>query len=264
MISSQALFALASLVALGTDAPNWQTDYTKARQQATSEQKSLAVFVASGQNGQQQFVRGTQAAEINKVLAQQYVCVYIDSSSDAGKKLAAAFELPDGVGLVIGDRTGASQAFYHSGTIDDTTLARSLRRYAEAGRTTVTTETVASVTAETQSSTSLRVNNLGVTMTNPVVAQAVQGYPAPVTSNYLPSMTQNYPAPVTSNYLPNLTQNLPTPFQGGFQQGGYQGGGYQQGGFYGNGGFRGGNFGGSSFGGGSFGGGSGGCPNCRR
>jgi hypothetical protein len=67
--------------------------------------------------------------------------VYVDTTQAAGQRLAGAFEIPSGLGLVISDFSGAIQAFHHEGDLPEPELDRYLRRYTDAERPVRTTET---------------------------------------------------------------------------------------------------------------------------
>src|SRR5262245_58093332 len=132
MYTSVALFALAFAGEAPTAAPQWHTDYALARQRGQKEGKPLAVFVSSGQNGYGSVSReGKLSADVLSNLG-SYVCVYVDTSKPAGRKLADALEIT-GRGLVISDRTGNSQALNHNGDLTNADLTRSLERFANGG-----------------------------------------------------------------------------------------------------------------------------------
>lgn len=126
----------------------WLRDYQSAQRLARNEQKPLAVVLGSGESGWQALCReGQLGHEAQRLLAADYVCVYIDTSEASGKRLAAALDIPNGPGLVISDRSGDLQAFSHAGVIGGEDLARYLRRYAERDRLVRRTES-SSDTAE--------------------------------------------------------------------------------------------------------------------
>ena len=77
-----------------------------------------------------------------KLLADKYVCVYADTASPAGKALAAMFDVQRDQGVVLSDRTGATQAFWHQGQLSNQNLARYLQKYADDQTVVRTTETV--------------------------------------------------------------------------------------------------------------------------
>src|SRR5262245_16397579 len=91
--------------------PSWQT-YAQASQTVRVEKKPMAVFLGTGQKGWGQ-VAGSLDSEAEKVLAISYVCAYVDTSTAAGEKLAQAFALKNGVGVVLSDRRGDYQVYSH-------------------------------------------------------------------------------------------------------------------------------------------------------
>jgi hypothetical protein len=143
MCASVALFALAGFLVNNVPAsPSWHTDYLMARKLGKEDRKPLAVFIGSGKGGWNQLSReGKLSSKISELLAAEYVCVYVDASRVVGKRLASEFEVADGVGLVLSDRTRAVQAFRHEGDLTETELLRQLKRYADPERVVRTTET---------------------------------------------------------------------------------------------------------------------------
>src|SRR5437899_2515200 len=120
-----SLIALAMVGAPG-DAlvPSWQT-YSQASQMVQMERKPMAVFLGTGQKGWEQ-VAGSLDSEAEKVLAASYVCAYVDTSTPAGEKLAEAFALKNGVGVVLSDRRGDVQVYSHEGKLSQPDLVRQL------------------------------------------------------------------------------------------------------------------------------------------
>jgi hypothetical protein len=116
----------------------WQTDYAQAYTKALEQHRPLAVFIGEGKTDA---VRDGITAANGKLLAQNYVSVFIDSSSEAGKKQADAFEMKQG--LVISNRTGDKQALRLTGTVSADDLAKSLERFAKADLVVTTTQTSA-------------------------------------------------------------------------------------------------------------------------
>ncbi|MBY0525026.1 MAG: hypothetical protein K2R98_16595 [Gemmataceae bacterium] len=144
MYTSMMLVALAGFPALANveEGVSWQTDYSQARKQGQSEKKPLAVFVASGKDGWSKVARsGELSKEIEKTLASSYVCVYVDRSTEAGKKLAGALGVEGSLGLVISDASGSLMAFHHDGDLASRDLTRYLTRYADPERTVTQTDT---------------------------------------------------------------------------------------------------------------------------
>jgi hypothetical protein len=144
MYTSILVVALAGILpSLVEQSPSWLTDYQAARNKGRAEKKPLAVFIGSGKAGWNQLAQERLLGkEASRILVSDYVCAYIDTSGAAGKALAKAFEVSDGPGLIISDRTGDVQAFWHEGELAQDALVRQLQRYAEPDRLVRTTETV--------------------------------------------------------------------------------------------------------------------------
>lgn len=143
MYTSLLLVALSGPVtpAATPEKPAWLQDYGLARTEGRKEGKPLAVFIGSGESGWEQLSReGAFGNEIAGLLADNYVCVYVDANSKAGRKLASAFEITEDTGIVLSDRGGDLQAFRHEGTLANQDLKRYLRKYAEPDRVTVVTD----------------------------------------------------------------------------------------------------------------------------
>src|SRR5438309_2297874 len=137
MYTSVVLVALASLVTHEELAmrPAWLKDYSVAFERGTAMQKPLAVFIGSGEAGWNEVSKdGSLGAEANDVLASHYVCVYLDTNKKEARQLAKQFDVTEGVGLVLSDRSGKLQAFRHEGELDSTELQNYLRRYAHPER----------------------------------------------------------------------------------------------------------------------------------
>src|SRR5262245_30144201 len=139
MYTSLVLFALAAPAA--EEKLTWGHDYQAARKECASKGKPMAVFLGSGKAGPDKVVRGGLNGEAQRLLADGYVCVAIDTSTEAGRGLAERFEMPTGQGLVISDHTGKLQAFRHEGELGSAELGTYLRRYADHGHVVQNTET---------------------------------------------------------------------------------------------------------------------------
>src|SRR5436305_2248053 len=128
------------------DTPTWLTDYQAARKESATAGKPLAVFLGTGKTGYEKLARdgGELSAECRRHLASHYVCLYVDTSTESGKRLADAFEMPGGQGIILSDRTGGVQAFRHEGTLSNADLGAYLERYA-GDRAVTTTETAESI-----------------------------------------------------------------------------------------------------------------------
>jgi hypothetical protein len=144
MYTSVALFALSGILAAGpaAESPTWLTSYSLARQHAESKHRPLAIFLGSGPKGWNSVSQsGKLGKRIEGLLAEHYLCVYVDTSKPAGKELAGDFEMPDGLGIVISDAKGQVQAFRHEGTLSTESLAQYLDRYSDPARVVRSTET---------------------------------------------------------------------------------------------------------------------------
>jgi hypothetical protein len=123
--------------------PTWQNDYHTARQQALELKKPLVVFVGKGSVGWNNVVKEEGIdLKIKQLLAIDYVCLYVDKSTEKGKQLADVFEVTNGSGLVISDRTGAVQAFHHDGELSRQQLTKTLEKFASSDVRVVTTESI--------------------------------------------------------------------------------------------------------------------------
>jgi hypothetical protein len=176
--------------------PSWQTNYAAALQKSVQQQKPLAVVFGEGTDGWKQLGGGTLTAEARRSLAEQYVPCYVDAATAEGKALARQFGLTTPIGLVISDRIGAVQAFWHQGPLTADALVSHLARYADPQRVTYTTET----------------------------------NPAPVQGSFYPTATPIAPEVQPTAY-PAVAPFTPGPFvpaMGGFYggfSGGFSGGG---------------------------------------
>jgi len=142
MIGSTILVALTTLLASpGTESLVWQTDYATALQRGKETGKPLAVFLGKGADGWQSISKeGKIDPKSAEVLAQKYVCLYVDLSDDAGKQVGKAFELSSAPGLVISGPGGVLQAYRHQGELPQADLQQKLERFADPNRTVTTTE----------------------------------------------------------------------------------------------------------------------------
>jgi phosphoribosylformylglycinamidine (FGAM) synthase-like amidotransferase family enzyme len=119
----------------------WQSDYTAAQKKAVAQQKPLAVIFGQGTNGWQQLSGGSLLPEAGRTLDDKYVYCYVDTATPEGQALAKQFALRSSVGLVVSDRTGNLQAFWHDGTMPADALSLCLTRYGDPQRTVTTTDT---------------------------------------------------------------------------------------------------------------------------
>jgi hypothetical protein len=143
MFTSTFVIALASyLASTSLESPSWHADYGSAQRLGREGSKPLAVFIGSGKAGWNQLSReGELANDAKRLLAKNYICVYVDAKQESGKQLAAEFRVPKGPGLIISDSTGQYQAFFHRGNLSNEQLAQHLSRYADPYRVVRATET---------------------------------------------------------------------------------------------------------------------------
>ena len=144
MYTSLVLLALTGFTssAENVEAPSWQTDYSLAKKQGEGDKKPVAVFIGSGKEGWDKLVRkGSLGKEHLKALANSYVCLYLDTTTPDGKRMAKLLDINNGLGLVISDHTGAVMAFHHEGDLASADLAKYLTRFADPERVVRTTET---------------------------------------------------------------------------------------------------------------------------
>jgi hypothetical protein len=122
--------------------PTWLNDYGTAQQRVLAVQKPMAVFVGSGQDGWGKVLKdGIVDPAVKRLLADKYVCLYVDTDTTSGRALANSFEVASR-GLIISDRKGTSQAYSLSGTLTKAELAQTLDKYADAGQGVRSTETL--------------------------------------------------------------------------------------------------------------------------
>lgn len=143
MYTSMVLVALSSFSVSAAEIgePTWK-EYVAARKLGQTEKKPLAVFVGSGKAGWNKLSQdGKLGKETKRLLANHYICAYVNTDEETGKRLAADLEFKDSPGIVISDHEAKVQAFRHDGELADDDLNRFLRRYADPERAVRTTET---------------------------------------------------------------------------------------------------------------------------
>jgi len=102
----------------------------------------LAVFIGTGSSGWENASKeGALGKQVKEILASEYVCVYLDTKNEEGRRLAKAFSISSGTGLVLSDKSGKLQAFRHDGDLEPSELQTYLNRYADPDRVAATTET---------------------------------------------------------------------------------------------------------------------------
>lgn len=135
MYTSVALLALANFYVAPSpsrERPEWLNDYQVAMTRGKIAQRPLAVFVGAGQAGYNQMSReGKLNQAVQKLLADKYVCIYLDANRKEAKDLVGDLGITRGRGLVISDKTGLVQAFHWDGDLPVGELARNLQRFAD-------------------------------------------------------------------------------------------------------------------------------------
>ena len=138
-----SMFGFAVTAMLSAAAPTFQTDYRDAKALAARESKPLLVVLCTctGEAAWNRIaIEGSLGTESLKVLRESYVCVYVDTASDRGSRLAADFDLTNGPALIISDKTGEVQAYRHDGAQPASQLAEVFKTYANPDRLVSTTE----------------------------------------------------------------------------------------------------------------------------
>jgi hypothetical protein len=123
--------AAALFPAHATLAPAWHNDYRQARELGERERKPLVVVIGSGKTPWANLVRvAEQDGTINETLRNKYVCLFVDTDTTEGQRLARSFDL-SGPGMVISDRSGEFQAYRHAGEMPANELARALTQHTD-------------------------------------------------------------------------------------------------------------------------------------
>jgi hypothetical protein len=138
MCTSLLLIALSGVITPATlDRPQW-VDYGAALGRSEQENKPIAVVIGNGEKGWEQLSQeGKFNDAIQKRLARDFVCAYVDARED--EELAAAFRMR-GRGLVISNAGGQVQAFRHQGDLANEDIDGYLARYSDPSQTIYRTE----------------------------------------------------------------------------------------------------------------------------
>jgi hypothetical protein len=111
--------------------PHWNRSYHPAVKLAETAHRPMAVVIGNGAEGWNAIcANGTLEPAVAKLLAEHYVCLYVDAGDEDGKVVAAAFEADKLPTLVISDKTAKYQAFRQSGTMTNERLSQTLQRFA--------------------------------------------------------------------------------------------------------------------------------------
>lgn len=146
--TTMAAVTMTGLLSTGAflPGPTWVSDYGTALRQAADQSKPIAVFIANGSEGYTHVLKdGPMPSETAKLLKDKYVCLFVDTTTEAGKATAGAFELKEG--LVISGRGGNKQALRHDGSVTSENLTKYLTQYAEPATVTTTVTNEAPVAA---------------------------------------------------------------------------------------------------------------------
>ena len=134
-------FMIATALMIASPSAVWETSYGVGQVQAAAQKKPLVLVFAPGQNSWNKLIQ-EDSSEVRKLLSARYVCVHVDTSKPEGQKTAHDFSISTGVGLVISDRTGATQAFWHQGDLPNERIAHFLTKYADPNVVVSQTETI--------------------------------------------------------------------------------------------------------------------------
>lgn len=109
--------------------PMWMKDYATALNCSREQHKPLAIFVGCGEDGWRKVVRGGKpGAKVERMLGKEFVCVYLDAETPAGKRMAEALKVSDDMGLVLGDPKGEYIDHRHVGAMSNDDLSTCLSR----------------------------------------------------------------------------------------------------------------------------------------
>jgi len=133
-----AAVVLSAALAEAPSVPAWESSYARASETAVAQRKPLAVFIGRGEGGYSRVVGGNMPTEAGRLLAANYVALYVNTDTADGKRLATAFGVEEG--LVISSRCGNVQALKHGGAVPAVDLTGYLTRYAAADVAVTATE----------------------------------------------------------------------------------------------------------------------------
>lgn len=133
-----AVVLSAALANEATVAPAWESNYARATETAIAQRKPLAVFIGRGEAGFAKVVGGDMPTEAGRLLASNYVAVYLNTDTAEGKRLATAFGVTEG--LVLSCRGCQVQALKYGGAVPAVELAGYLTKYSAPNVAVTTTE----------------------------------------------------------------------------------------------------------------------------
>ena len=130
MCTTSCLFSLLIFSTL-IPTPSWNRDYAQALVRAEAAKKPVAVFIGSGADGWMGVSEeGQLSLEVRRLLAEHYICVYLDASRSAEERVVRSFDAGQSPLVVLSSRNRAYQAYRHSGKIANASLAQALQRHA--------------------------------------------------------------------------------------------------------------------------------------
>ena len=131
--------ALGAILSTGAvSVPTWELDYGQALATAAADEKPVAVFIGSGKTGYAKLVGGEIPPDAGQMLAKNYVCLYVDTDTAAGKKLAGQFGLSSG--LILSCKGGNTQALRHTGSVSGPDLTGYLNQFSDKSAVATTLE----------------------------------------------------------------------------------------------------------------------------
>jgi hypothetical protein len=218
------------------EAPSWQESYRAAREAGRERGKPVAIFIGSGPAGWEKLTEeGGLTRRSRQLLAESYVCYYVDQSSSAGQNLAQVFEVSSGPGLIISTKGGDAQAFWHRGSMTQGEVDETLQNFTSVTAVRQTEKlNRARYSSLSYPDSSMRpANGVVVSTTSSVNAavtyQPAVNYAAPVTSY----PTANYAVPASYAAPSYAAPGMAAPISYGGYGGGFGGGfggGYSSGG----------------------------------
>ena len=113
----------AAFASAPTLTPAWHHDYRQARELGERERKPLVVVIGSGKTPWANLSKVAEQDEsINQTLLSSYVCLFVDTDTTEGQRLAKFFEMSQG--LVISDKSGEVQSFRQAGELSAPQLSK--------------------------------------------------------------------------------------------------------------------------------------------
>ena len=128
----------------------WKRSYSDAYVEGQKAKKPLAVIMGAGPNGYQKVIQeGTFTSDIRKILANEFIPVYLDADKADDLRLIRSLGITSNQGIVLSNRTCDLQAFFHDGSLSEAELTRQLWRSADPTMVVTSTATVSTYTQRT-------------------------------------------------------------------------------------------------------------------